>query len=84
MLLDNLFSGKMENIPPVLMQENITFMQGSVTDLSLLKKVFLGADGIFHEASITSVPRSVAKPADTHEVNLTGTFNILAAARGLG
>jgi UDP-glucose 4-epimerase len=83
-ILDNLFSGKMENIRPVLMHENTTFVQGSVTNLSLLKKIFFGADGIFHEAAIASVPRSVAKPADTHEVNLTGTFNVLAAARDCG
>ena len=80
-ILDNLFSGKRENITPILENENVSFVNGSITDLPLLKKTFNGADGIFHEAAIASVPRSVANPLETHEVNLSGTFNVLSAAR---
>ena len=49
-VLDNLFSGKLENI--VHLTDRITFVRGSATDLSLLKEVFAGADGVFHEAAI--------------------------------
>ncbi len=59
-------------------------MNGSITDLPLLKKTFEGADGIFHEAAIASVPYSVANPAETHDVNLSGTLNVLVAARDCG
>jgi len=83
-ILDNLFSGKRENITPILENENVSFVNGSITDLPLLKKTFNGADGIFHEAAIASVPRSVANPRETHEVNLSGTFNVLSAARDCG
>jgi UDP-glucose 4-epimerase len=52
--------------------------------MPLLKKVFDGADGIFHEAAIASVPYSVAHPAETNDVNLSGTLNVLVAARDCG
>jgi UDP-glucose 4-epimerase len=83
-IFDNLFSGKMENIQPFLKKKNVTFVQGSITDLSLLEKIFEGADGIFHEGAIASVPRSIANPLATNEANVTGTLNVLIAARDCG
>jgi UDP-glucose 4-epimerase len=83
-ILDNLFSGNLENIGPFLEKKNVSFVNGSITDLPLLQKTFEGADGIFHEAAIASVPRSIANPLETHEVNLSGTFKVLAAARECG
>jgi UDP-glucose 4-epimerase len=65
-------------------KKNVTFVQGSITDILLLKKVFEGADRIFHEAAIASVPYSVAHPTETHDVNLLGTLNVLVAARDCG
>jgi len=83
-IVDNLFSGKLENIEPFLVQKNVTFVQGSITDLPLLNKTFAGADGVFHEAAIASVPRSIADPVATNEANVTGTLNVLIAARDCG
>ncbi len=83
-ILDNLFSGKMENIMPFLKNKNVTFVKGSITDLSLLKKIVEGADGIFHEGAIASVPRSIANPLASNEANVTGTLNVLVAARDCG
>jgi nucleoside-diphosphate-sugar epimerase len=83
-IFDNLFSGKMENIQPFLKKKNVTFVEGSITDLSLLKKIFEGADGIFHEGAIASVPRSIANPLATNEANVTGTLNVLIAALDCG
>ena len=83
-ILDNLFSGKMENIQSFLKNKNVTFVQESITDLSVLKKNFEGADGIFHEGAIASVPRSIANPLATNEANVTGTLNVLVAARDCG
>ncbi|PKL60588.1 MAG: GDP-mannose 4,6-dehydratase [Methanomicrobiales archaeon HGW-Methanomicrobiales-4] len=76
-VLDDLFSGKMENIHGL----PVRFEKGSINDISLLKRIFEGADGIFHEAAITSVPRSVKSPLPTNEVNITGTLNVLLAAK---
>jgi UDP-glucose 4-epimerase len=80
-ILDNFFSGRMENIKPFLKKKNVAFVKGSITDLSVLKKIFEGADGIFHEGAIASVPRSIANPLATNEANVTGTLNVLIASR---
>src|SRR5512139_514801 len=83
-IFDNLFSGRMENIQPFLKKKNVTFVRSSITDLTMLKKIFEGADGIFHEGAIASVPRSIANPLATNEANVTGTLNVLIAARDCG
>ena len=78
-VIDNFSSGKQENLSMV--PDSVTGIQGSITDLSLLKKVFKEADGIFHQAAIASVTGSVDNPMATHQTNLTGTLNVLLAAR---
>lgn len=83
-ILDNLFSGNFSNIQPILKTKNVTFVHGSVTDISLLRQIFEDADGIFHEAAIASVQQSVQNPLETHDVNSTGTLNVLIAARDCG
>jgi nucleoside-diphosphate-sugar epimerase len=67
-----------------MLPEGVSCIRGSITRLSLLKDVFKGADGVFHLAAIASVVRSVDDPAATHETNLTGTLNVLLAARDCG
>ncbi|MHC1627122.1 MAG: SDR family oxidoreductase [Methanoculleaceae archaeon] len=62
----------------------VKVVEGSVTDIQLLKKIFRGADGVFHLAAVVSVPESIEDPAGTHDVNLTGTLNVLMAAREAG
>jgi UDP-glucose 4-epimerase len=83
-ILDNLLSGTLSNIEPFLIKDTVTFVKGSITDLPLLAKTFEGADGIFHEGAIASVPRSIANPVATNEANVTGTLNVLVAARDCG
>lgn len=78
-IIDNLSTGKMENIAHL--DGKIEFIEGSVTDLNLLSSVFQGADYIFHEAAIPSVPRSIKDPIASNEVNTTGTLKVLMAAR---
>lgn len=81
-VIDNFSSGKQENL--IRFSENINLIPGSITDLPLLKDAFLGAEGIFHLGAIASVARSVDDPVATHETNLTGTLNVLLAARDWG
>ncbi len=88
-VLDNLATGKIENIADLLAKEGsatktslrVNFTQGSITDLPLLQKMFHGMDFIFHQAAIASVPRSIKEPLAIHEANITGTLNVLLAAR---
>nr|WP_320161297.1 SDR family oxidoreductase [uncultured Methanoregula sp.] len=83
-ILDNLFSGKMENIRHLLDNKSVTFIKGSITDDGCLEQACRNADGIFHEAAITSVPRSVKDPVASNEANVSGTLKVLVAAQKYG
>jgi UDP-glucose 4-epimerase len=80
-ILDNLSTGKRDNIAAILDNKNVEFIKGSITDLPLLQKAFKNAEYVFHLAAIGSVPRSIDNPQESHEVNVTGTLNVLIAAR---
>jgi len=83
-VLDDLSTGKIDNIEGLLSKKNVDFMQGSVTNLPLLLELFQNAEYVFHQAAIPSVPRSVDSPQFSHEVNITGTLNVLLSARDSG
>ena len=79
-IIDNLSVGKKENLTDLL-GENVEFVEGSIVDLSLLKKVFRNVDCVFHQAAISSVSKSIENPLATNETNVTGILNVLLAAR---
>ena len=83
-IVDDLSTGREENITDLISQENVIFIRGSILDLQLIERAFSGVDFVFHQAAIPSVPRSVANPQASHEANVTGTLNVLMAARGSG
>jgi UDP-glucose 4-epimerase len=83
-IIDDLSSGKMANIENLIKKNKVQFFNGSVTDLSLLQTIFRGAQSVFHLAAVVSVSRSIGSPLNSHEVNLTGTLNVLVAARDNG
>ena len=80
-IIDDLSTGRMENIEPLLKKENVDFTRGSITDLPLLQKLFHGVDYVFHQAALARVPRSIEDPLSTNEVNIKGTLDVLLAAR---
>ena len=61
-VIDNLATGRRENVEHLLDHPRVTFVEGSITDLDLLMETSPSADGIFHQAAIPSVPRSVIEP----------------------
>ncbi|HID20213.1 MAG TPA: SDR family NAD(P)-dependent oxidoreductase, partial [Methanophagales archaeon] len=83
-ILDDLATGKMENIANLLKSADVSFMKGSVTNLELLNSIFNDVDCVFHQAAIPSVQRSVEDPQVTNEVNVNGTLNVLLAAKECG
>lgn len=83
-IIDNLATGKKVNIDPLLVKSNVEFIQGSIEDLPLLQKLFQGVSYVFHQAALPSVPRSIDNPYASHAVNVTGTLNVLLAARDQG
>lgn len=80
-IIDDLSTGKKENIASLIEKDNVQFVQGSILDLGLLQECFRGVDFVFHLAALPSVPRSLKDPQATNAVNITGTLNVLLAAR---
>ena len=80
-IIDDLSTGRLQNIEHLTRVFNVRFIQGSITDLSLLQKAFDRADYVFHQAALASVPMSIQDPLRTNEVNILGTLNVLVAAR---
>jgi UDP-glucose 4-epimerase len=78
-VLDNLFSGKEANLESI--DGDVELIRADIRDVGALADATRGVEVVFHEAALGSVPRSVADPMTTHEVNLTGTVNVLLAAR---
>lgn len=83
-ILDNLATGRKENIDHLKDHKNVTIINGSITDPELMHEITEGMDGIFHQAAIPSVPRSVKDPITTNEANITGTLQLLVAAKENG
>jgi nucleoside-diphosphate-sugar epimerase len=81
-VLDDFSTGRRENIAP--WRDRITLVEASITDPDGCREAMDGANYVLHQAALGSVPRSVADPRRTHEVNLTGTLNVLVAARDAG
>lgn len=84
--LDNLTTGKIENLLPLLNQYPQTFklQVGDIRNLSDCQKAVEGVDFVLHEAALGSVPRSIKDPATTNDVNIGGFLNMLIAARDTG
>jgi UDP-glucose 4-epimerase len=82
-IIDNLSTGRKENLAE-LPAGNVEFIEGSVGDLALLKKLFRHVDFVFHLAAIPGVSRSIDNPLASNETNVTGTLNVLLAAKDVG
>lgn len=80
-ILDDLSTGKLENIQGLLQEGNVEFVQGSITDLPLLQRLFQGVEYVLHHAALARVPQSIDDPLTTNEVNITGTLKVLLAAK---
>ncbi len=78
-VLDNLSTGKIENIKPFI--NKIEFIQGDLRSLEDVRKACSGVDYIFHEGAIPSVIRSVQDPIPSNDSNISGTLNLLVAAK---
>lgn len=80
LVVDDLSSGRLGNLDGL----SVEVIEGSILDSSLMKTAMTGVDAVVHLAARASVPRSIADPRATHEVNVTGTLNVLEAAREVG
>lgn len=81
-VLDNLITGREENLPAASRQ--LTMLRGDVRDLDVVNEAARGCEVVFHEAALPSVGRSLANPVLSHQMNTTGTLHTLVAARNQG
>ena len=78
-VFDNLSSGRIENLDGL--RDRVTFVRGDVRDRAAVETAMKGVEYCFHEAALVSVFESVEKPFDNHDINMSGTLNVLQAAR---
>jgi len=74
-IIDNLHTGKKENISTIL--DKIKFFNADIRNYKKIEEILNSVDGIFHEAALTIVQESFSKQKEYHEVNVVGTENIL-------
>lgn len=79
--LDNLSTGKQENVDLFSENPNYTFIKGDIADLNVCMEICKGVDYVLHQAAWGSVPRSIEMPLYYEEVNIRGTLNMMEAAR---
>jgi UDP-N-acetylglucosamine 4-epimerase len=80
-VLDNLATGHLENLKEFQDNPKFEFVLGDIRKASDCLKACEGIDAISHQAALGSVPRSIADPITSHEVNVNGFLNLLEAAR---
>lgn len=81
-VLDNFSTGKRANLADNL--AHITLIEGDIRDLDTVRQATQTVDYVLHQAALPSVPRSVADPLGSNQANVTGTLNVLIAARDAG
>lgn len=80
--IDNFSTGKHANLATI--RDRIELIEADVADLGAVRRACQGVEYVFHEAAVASVPKSVEDPVGCNDANVTGTLNVLVAAREAG
>jgi UDP-N-acetylglucosamine 4-epimerase len=89
-VLDDFSTGREANLEAVRRgvgpeaAEQLAVVRGDIRDAETCRAAARGVHVVLHQAALGSVPRSIARPIPTHEVNVSGFLNVLEAARGAG
>lgn len=83
-VVDNLTSGRLENLKGVVSHPRFKFVQADIRDPSVLQPLFEGIDWVFHLAGLADIVPSIEMPAQYYSTNVSGTFNVLECARSCG
>ena len=81
-VLDDLSNGREENLAPF--SDRVDFVRGDLRDRGAVRACMRGVEVVLHLGALGSVKRSVEDPLTSNEVNVTGTLNVLAAAKDAG
>jgi len=79
--LDNFSTGYKNNIASFLNHKNFTFIEGDIRNYADCQKAVHGVHYVLHQAALGSVPRSIADPITSNEVNVSGFLNMISAAK---
>ncbi|MBD9355050.1 SDR family oxidoreductase [Methylomonas albis] len=83
-VIDSLVGGRKETIADLLGQERFEFHQADIRDAGTIAPLFAGIDWVFHLAGLADIVPSIEQPRAYYETNVSGTFNVLEAARAAG
>jgi len=81
-ILDNFSTGHWANLADI--RDEIEVVEGDIRSYHIVRNAMEGVEVVFHQGALPSVPRSIADPITTNEVNVQGTLNILHAALDAG
>ena len=81
-ILDNFSSGRIENLADL--EGKIDLIEGDIRDYWTVVRAVEGMDYVLHQAALPSVPRSIANPLTSNEVNINGTLHMLEASKNAG
>ncbi|UCB60740.1 MAG: GDP-mannose 4,6-dehydratase [Candidatus Bathyarchaeota archaeon] len=81
---DDFYKGKMQNIQHNLQEKNFKLVKGDILNYEGLTSAMAGADLVFHEAAQCGIRYCINNPMKAHNVNVTGTLNVLMAAKQIG
>ena len=81
-VLDNLATGKETNL--AVLKGRVQIIQGDLRNFEAVRAAVEGVEVVFHQGALASVPRSIADPVTSLEININGTQNVLQAARDAG
>jgi UDP-glucose 4-epimerase len=79
-VLDNFTTGKRDNLAFAKRSE-LEIIEDDIRDAASVEQAMRNMDGVFHEAALVSVPKSVEQPLLSFDINAKGTFNVFEAAR---
>jgi len=88
--LDNFATGHQRNLDEVnallndVQRQRFQLVRGDIRDMNACREAMIGVDHVLHQAALGSVPRSIADPVTTNDVNINGFVNMLVAARDAG
>jgi len=81
-ILDNFATGRRSNL--LALPDDVELVEGDIQSYERVHNAVVGCEVVFHEAALPSVPRSVQDPLTSNATNITGTLNVLLAARDAG
>jgi UDP-glucose 4-epimerase len=79
LVIDNLITGKLENIKHNLGKKSFHFVKGDIRDYEQVRRLIKDVDAIFHQAALTSIKMSLQRPTLIKSINVTGTLKLLEA-----